>query len=71
MKAWIAQGWNPRFYRWGPGSIPGIGIWQGTGRPSKIGDFLQVFRFLSPHKTTERQHLHLQERVYKFYKLSV
>ena len=54
-----------------PGSNPGVGMWQGSGRSSKVGGFPQVLRFPPPHMTTGHQHPHLGERVYKFFELSV
>ena len=55
-----------------PVSIPGVDMWQGgSGRPSMVGGFLRVPRFLQPRNTTERQRPRLRERVYKFYELSV
>ena len=66
--AWIAQ-WlvhSPPL-----GSNPGVRMWQGSGRPSKVGGFPRVLRFPPPCMTTERQHSLLRERVYKFFELSV
>ena len=44
-----------------PGSNPGVGMWQGSGLPSKVGGFPRVLRFPPPHMTTERQHPRLRE----------
>ena len=49
-----------------PGLNPGVGMLQGSGRPSKVGGFPQVFWF-----PPESQHLRLRERVCKFFELSV
>ena len=54
-----------------PGSNPGQGMWQGSGRPSRLGGFPRVLRFPPPRWTTLRQHPRLQERVYKFNELFV
>ena len=35
-----------------PGSIPGQGMWQGSGRPSRFGGFPRVLRFPPPRLTT-------------------
>ena len=58
-------------HRCDPGSNPGVCMWQGSGRPSKVGGFPRVLRFPPPRMTTERQHPRLRERVYKFFELSV
>ena len=42
-------------HRCDPGSNPGVGMRQGSGRPSKVGDFPRVLRFPPPRMTTERQ----------------
>ena len=52
-------------------SIPGVGMWHNSGCLSKIVGFLRKVRFLPPCKTTECQHLHHREPVYKFYELSM
>ena len=54
-----------------PVSNPGVRMWQGSGRPSKVGGFPRVLRFPPQRMTTERQHPRLRERVYKFFELSV
>ena len=58
-------------HRCDPGSNPGVHMWQGSGRQSKVGGFPRVLRFPPPRMTTERQHPCFQERVYKFFELSV
>ena len=35
-----------------PGSNPGQGMWQGSGRPSRFGGFPRVLRFPPPRLTT-------------------
>ena len=35
-----------------PGSNPGQGMWQGSGRPSRFGGFPRVLRFPPPRWTT-------------------
>ena len=35
-----------------PGSNPGQGMWQGSGRPSRLGGFPRVLRFPPPCLTT-------------------
>ena len=59
------------YHRWAPGSVPGVGLWQGSGRPSLDGGLLWVLRFLPPLTTTERQQPRLLGRVYKFFELFV
>ena len=58
-------------HRCDPGSNPDVRMWQGSGRPSKVGGFPRVLRFPPPRMTTEHQHPRLRERVYKFFELSV
>ena len=58
-------------HRCDPGSNPGVSMWQGKGRPSKVGGFPRGLRFPPPRMTTERHHPRLRERVFKFYELSV
>ena len=57
LGAWIAQ-WLKTLacHCCYPGSNPSVGMWQGCGRPSKVGGFPQVLRFPPPHMTTECQH---------------
>lgn len=51
-------------HRCDPGSNPGFVMWQGRGRPSKVGGFPRVVRFPPARKTTKRQHPSFRERVY-------
>ena len=44
-------------HRCDPGSNPGIGMWPGSGRSSKVGGCL---RFPPPRMITERQHPRLR-----------
>ena len=37
------------------GSIHGVGMWQGSGRPSKVGGFIRIVRFLPQHKKVNRK----------------
>ena len=58
-------------HRCDPGSNPGVCMWQGSGRPSKVGGFPQVLWFPPPCMTTEPQQPCLPELVFKFFELSV
>ena len=48
------------------GSNSGVSMWQGSGRPSKVGGFPGVLRFPIPLMTTQSQHPRLREWVNKF-----
>ena len=39
-------------HRWDPGSIPGVGMWQGNGHLSKAGGFPRGILFFPPRITT-------------------
>ena len=40
-----------------PGSNPGVGMWQGSGRPSRVSaGFIRVLRFPPPRMIAKRQH---------------
>ena len=53
------------------GSNSGIGIWQGSGHPSKVVAFPPGSPVSSTTLDHIRQHPRLQEHVYKFHDLSV
>ena len=40
-------------HRCDPGLNPGVGMWQGSGCPSKVCGFPWVLRFPPPYMTTE------------------
>ena len=48
-----------------------IVLWQGSGRPSKVGGFPRIILFPPLRMTTEPQHPGLREGVNMFFEFSV
>ena len=51
-------------HRCDPGSNSGVSMWQGGGRPSKVGGFPLVLRFPPPRMTTERANIRAFKNAY-------